>query len=137
LPVAVRVGDQDLGRAGFARRFDAGVDLRGHEAAEALILEAARANLLVCYDTDHALHVRGYKNLERVCGIRLRRRRLDNRLFIARRLLLGGRLVLRQGTGSGQRESDCAEDTSELHSATPCRVLLTTGSTSRLGYSAE
>ena len=64
LPVAVRVADEDLGRAGVAGTLDRGEDLGGHELAEAGVLEAGGSELRWRDGAGHALHVGGNVDLE-------------------------------------------------------------------------
>ncbi len=68
LAVAVRVADDDLGRAGCKRTFDRGVDFLRHEFPEACVLEALRTELFVGDDADHAFHVGGDVDLHRSCS---------------------------------------------------------------------
>ena len=57
LAVAMRIGDDDLGRAGRLRGFDGGERLARHELAKAAVLEAGWAELIAGHGAGDALHV--------------------------------------------------------------------------------
>ena len=64
LPVAVRVGDDDLGRAGGLCRLDGSERLAGHELPEAAVLEPGRPELFAGDDAGDTFHVDRDVNLQ-------------------------------------------------------------------------
>jgi hypothetical protein len=56
-PVAVRVADENLGRAGLARALDRGEHLGRHELTKSWVLESGRPELVRRYDAGDTLHV--------------------------------------------------------------------------------
>jgi hypothetical protein len=66
LHVAVRVRDDDLGRAGLTGALDGRDRLRRHELAEPLVLEAAGSQLFGRHCAAHALHVDADEHLQRL-----------------------------------------------------------------------
>ena len=77
LPVAVRVGDDDLGGARGADAGDRRVDLAGHPFARALVLESLRAQLRRLHHAADALHVDRDEYLPAARRLRVRRRKQE------------------------------------------------------------